>query len=213
MRPLTLDKPKPMIEVMGKPILHHIFDILPVEIDEVVLVVGYKGDKIRNYFGNEFQKRKIKYIEQKDKKGTAHALLLCGSHLKNEKFLLLYADDFHGKESIEKCVKHELAVLVAEAENPERFGVVTTDSKGRVIAIEEKPEKPKSNLVSTGFLVLDQRIFNYEPEIHPNGEYYLTDMLNKLIRDHQVIAEKTEFWVPIGYPEDLIKIEKVLKSK
>lgn len=212
MRPLTLDRPKPMLELNGKPLLYHIFKALPSEIKEVILVIGYKGEIISNYFGNKFWDKKIKYVRQKEKKGTAHALLLCKRYLKNQKFLLLYADDLHSKDGIKNCLKHDLAVLVARAKNPERFGVILTDGNGRIVNIEEKPEKPKSDLVSTGALVLDERIFSYKPKMHPNGEYYITTMMDKLIRDHDVIAQKADFWFPIGYPEDLKKAEKILRK-
>ena len=209
MRPLTIKKPKPMLELAGKPIIYHIFSTLPPEIKEVILVIGYKGEKIKNYLGDIFQNKKIKYVWQKEKKGTAHALLLCRKYLKNEKFLLLYADDLHGKKGIENCLRHDLSILVSESKNPERFGVVNIDSDNCVLNIEEKPKKPKSNLVSTGVLVLDQRIFKYRPKRHPNGEYYITTVLDKLIRDHKVIAQKASFWFPIGYPEDLKRAEKL----
>lgn len=212
MRPLTLHKPKPMIEVGGKPLLYHVISVLPKKIKEIIIVIGYKGDKIQNYFGNKFDGRKIKYIRQKEKKGTAHALLLCKKSLKKGKFLLLYADDLHDKKSIERCIKHELSVLVARTEKPERFGVVLTNSRKRILEIEEKPEKPKSNLVSTGALVLDERIFNYKPKKHANGEFYITDMMSGLIRVHKVMAQEASFWFPIGYPDDIKKAEKILKK-
>ena len=53
MRPLTNNCPKPMIKILGKPILHHIIDALPDEVNEIILVVGYLGDQIENYFGKD----------------------------------------------------------------------------------------------------------------------------------------------------------------
>lgn len=213
MRPLTLHKPKPMIEVDGKPLLYHIISALPKKIKDIVLVVGYKREKIEDYFGHKFEDKKIRYVWQKEKKGTAHALFLCKKIIKNEKFLLLYADDLHDNKSIEQCLKYDLSVLVARAEKPERFGVVLTDNRGKVLEIEEKPEKPKSNLVSTGALVLDKRIFNYKPKKHTNGEFYITDMMGGLIRDHKVVAQEASFWFPIGYPKDIKKAEKIINEK
>ena len=70
MRPLTFHTPKQLLEVGGKPILVHIFENLPDEINEVILVVGYLGHKIREYFGDEFLGRKIAYVEQPAKLGT-----------------------------------------------------------------------------------------------------------------------------------------------
>ena len=80
--------------------------------------------------------------------------------------------------------------------------------------IVEKPEKdPPSNLASTGVLLLDTRIFEYEAERHSNGEYYLTSALSKMLADgHKVYAVKSTLWIPIGYPEDIQKAEEILNE-
>ena len=77
MRPLTLTAPKPMVRVGDKPILRHIIDALPPKVDELVLVIGYFRDQIRDYFGDEFSGKKITYVVQEQKRGTADALRLC----------------------------------------------------------------------------------------------------------------------------------------
>lgn len=213
MRPLTLERPKPMLEVAGKPLLRHIWESLPDAVDEVVLVVGYKAKKIREYFGNEFLNRKIKYVEQKEKIGTAGALLLCRPYIGvDEKFLLLYADDLHDKASIEKCMRSKQGILVCKVAHPERFGIIVTNDEGIVTDIEEKPAHPKTNLAAIGVYVLDSRIFDYQPERDANGEYFLTTMIRKMIKDHAVTAHETAFWHPIGYPEDLAAAEKLFKK-
>ena len=101
MKPLTNEIPKPMLKISGKPILEHILDSLPDNIDEVILVVGYLKEKIVNYFGDEFGKFKIKYVFQEGKLGTYRALELCKDLIINdERFLMMYADDLHGIEGL-----------------------------------------------------------------------------------------------------------------
>ncbi len=214
MRPLTLKKPKPMLELLGKPILHHIWELLPREINEVILVVGYKAEQIRAYFGDRFLGKKLTYVIQQEKKGTADALFLARPHLDpKEKFLLLYADDLHSKESIEKCLATEQGILVYPVKNPKEFGVVITDKKGNIADIEEKPKAPKTNIAAVGVYVLDSRIFNYPPTRSENGEYYLTSMIAKMLKDHPVQAVETSFWHPIGYPDDLAAAERILQKR
>ncbi|MBI4059730.1 nucleotidyltransferase family protein, partial [Candidatus Giovannonibacteria bacterium] len=195
MRPLTLTKPKQLLEIAGKPILEHIFENLPDEIDEVVLVVGYMGDKIRERFQDNFGRFRIRYVEQKEKLGTADALWRCRGILGKERFLMLYGDDILDRESIAKCLRHDLAILVKEVDDPRRFGVVVADGKGRVIKLVEKPDIPPSNFASTGVKVLDERIFNYPAERHPNGEFYITDSLARLAKDHDVFVEQAQTWL------------------
>lgn len=212
MRPLTLKTPKPMIEIYGKPLLEHIISVLPNEVGELILVVGYLREQIKNYFGENFGRFKITYVVQEEKLGTYQALKLCESLLKtNERFFLLYADDLHGPEALKKCAKSKNPCLVVdENETPGKFGVVELSDDGRVVSIEEKPEHPKTNLVLTGAQLLIKEVLNFPARRHPNGEYYLTDSIAQMITaGHKIYAVKTDFWLPIGYPKDIEKAEKI----
>src|SRR3989344_5790276 len=111
MRPLTETKPKPMVEILGKPLLHHIFNALPDEVSEVILVTGYLEDKIKEYFGENFSGKKIKYVHQPKKLGTAQALWLARSLLAAERFLMLYADDLQSKADIQKCPSQPRSIM------------------------------------------------------------------------------------------------------
>ncbi len=213
MHPLTLTKPKPMLELLGKPLLAYTFESLPDEINEVILVVGYLEDQIRNHFGEEFSGKKITYITQPKMTGTGGALLSARTNLSDERFVVLCADDLYSRPDIERLLKHELGALLSRAEDPSRFGVVLLDEFGRVVEIEEKPKQPKSNLISTGVFVLDNRIFNYEPVYQPSGESYLSEMVSRLTRDHTLVGEESEFWMQVGFPEDIVRAEKVLREK
>lgn len=213
MRPLTEKTPKPMLKILGKPLLEHIFDSLPDAVDEVILGVGYLGDQIKAHFGSNFGGRAIKYVENMKPLGTAYGLWLCRELLGDERFIMLYADDLHVKADIEQCFDYPLAISVKKVEDPRRFGVVVVDSRGRVTDLVEKPEVPPSSFASTGVKVLDGRIFNYPAPQRENGEYYITDSLRALAREHTLMAVEASFWLPIGYPEDLARAEKVLRGE
>ena len=214
MRPLTDNIPKPLIKVSGKILLEQIISRLPKEVDELILVVGYLGRQIVDFCGKEFLGRKVQYVWQEKKLGTFHALKLC-QHLINpgERFFMLFADDIHGKEGIAECLKYERALIVEETKEPWKFGIVKLNTDNSIIDIVEKPEKdPPSNLASTGVLLLDSKIFDYEADLHSNGEYYLTSALSKMLKEgHKVYAVKSTLWIPIGYPEDIKKAEERLK--
>ncbi|OHA18419.1 MAG: hypothetical protein A2664_00545 [Candidatus Taylorbacteria bacterium RIFCSPHIGHO2_01_FULL_46_22b] len=211
LRPLTDKIPKPLVHLAGKPLLEHLFEALPPEVDEVILVLGYRGEQIQAHFGEKFGRFKLSYIFQEKRDGTARALALCKDSLGGERFLSLYADDLNGAKDLEELLKHPLSVLVKEVEQPEKFGVVTLNKNGQVADIVEKPKVPPSNLVVTGPAVLDGRIFSYEPPQHENGEYYLAEAIGQLVKDHPVVAVPQSLWIPIGYPEDLAKAEEILK--
>lgn len=211
MRPLTLERPKPLIEVAGKPIIEHVIDALPKEIDEVIVVIGYKGDMIRAHLGESYGGRSIRYVHQWMPAGTAHALSLARPFLSG-KFMFLNADDILGSEALAEAITHPLAILVATHDKPETMGVITKRADGTLERIDEKPEKPSSNLVNTGTMVLDERLFTYEAPRHASGEYFMTDPVSLLAKDHPVMVIEQPLWIPVGYPEDIPKAEAKLKD-
>ncbi len=211
MRPLTLKRPKPLLPVGGKTIIEHIIDSLPKEINELIIVVGYKGEQIQALLGEEFRGLKVRYVWQDGKLGTGHALRLCQPFLGREKFLMLFADDVYGRGVFEEMMKRDLSIAITEVEDPRKFGVILMNKDKKILEIEEKPENPKSNIVSCGAMILDERIFDYKPSRHSNGEYYLTTMINQLIQDHDLFGISASLWIPIGYPEDIKKAEEILK--
>jgi NDP-sugar pyrophosphorylase family protein len=210
MHPLTITRPKPLVEVAGKPLLDHIVSALPKVIDELIFVVGYRQEDLRAHIGDNFYGRPVRYAVQKEPLGTAYALL-CAKDLLKGRFLVMLADDLHDAPSLARLVKHGMAVSVAESEHPERFGVVTLNENGTVREMIEKPSVPASNLVSTGVLVLDEHIFDYTAEPAANGERFLSNMVAQLARDYPVVAERQDFWLPIGYPEDIAHAEACLR--
>ncbi len=211
MRPLTLERPKPLIPVLGKPIIEHILDALPSEIDEVVIVIGYLGELIQQHLGERWKDIPLHYVTQKERLGTADALMTAREQL-HGKFLLMNADDIHGAAGLHEAVQHDLALVVSESEHPERFGVVSQNTDGTLAAIVEKPAHPSTNLVNTGTMVLDERIFSYMPERSASGEFYLTDMITALAQVAPVAVVRQSVWLPVGYPDDIAKVEEVLRN-
>jgi NDP-sugar pyrophosphorylase family protein len=209
LKPLTDNCPKPLVKVAGKPLLDHIVEALPTAVDELIIVIGYLGEMIKDYCGTEFHAKKVTYVVQEEQKGTAHALWLC-KDLLHGRFLFMFADDLHGKADIGRMTSYSRALLVKSSETPERFGVVVRNPDGTLFEIIEKPTHPPSNMVSTGMMVLDENIFKYEPQSPVNGEYYLTEVIERYAKDYPIAVVEQEFWIPIGYPEDITKAETIL---
>lgn len=215
MRPLTSNKPKPLLEVAGKPLIYRLVSNLPKEVDGVVLVIGYLGDQIKNYCKDVFLGRKVNYVEQENARGTYHAVSLCQPHIHNDKdkrFFVFYADDLLDAETINKMTKYERALVTQEMADPRRFGVVTLNEDDSIKEIIEKPDNPPSNLVLTNGLLLDYKIFQYPPLHTVNGEYYLSTAVAELAKHHKIMTVKANFWFPIATPEDLEKAEKLLQK-
>ncbi|MEK9160446.1 MAG: sugar phosphate nucleotidyltransferase [Patescibacteria group bacterium] len=209
MRPLTLELPKPLIEVSGKTILEHVLDALPDSITEIILVIGYKGDMVRAHIGGSYKGLPVRYAHQWMPAGTAHALSVARP-LITGKFLLLNADDLQGKGALTEAVSHELSILVAPHDHPESMGVVSVREDGTLAEVIEKPEHPKGNLVSTGGMVLDERLFSYEAARHESGEYFMTHPLNLMAKELPITVVEQPLWIPIGRPEDIATAEAKL---
>lgn len=209
LRPLTDHCPKPLVKVLGKTLLDHIVLALPSAVDELIIVIGYKGEMIREYCGQMFHGRKVTYVEQVEQNGTAMALWLC-KDLLHGRFLFMFADDIHGRQDIARVTSYSRAMLTMTSETPERFGVVVRNPDGTLAEMIEKPQHPPSNLVSTGVMVLDTHIFGFEPQVQVKGEYYLTEVLERYAREYPVAVVEEQIWIPIGYPEDITKAETLL---
>ena len=213
---LTNDSPKPMLKINGKPILEYTLNNLPEEISEVIFITGYKGDLIKSYFGDEHKGKKIKYIIQEDLNGNAAALHLAREFL-GETFLVLYGDDLYQKSDLEKLIKNEPpAFLAKELDEPGRFGVCKTDSEGYLLEIIESgtPRDESIKLVNVGAYLLNKKIFDY-PLVKKSTkidekEFGLPQTLAMMAKDYKIKVEKAEFWQPVGYPEDILKAEKII---
>ena len=211
MQPLTFERPKPLIEVAGKPIIEHILDALPPEIDEVIIVVGYKAKMIEERLGASYGGKKIRYVHQWMPAGTAHALSIARPFLSG-KFLYLNADDIHAPEALAEALAHPLAIVVAPHNEPQTMGVVAVKDDGTLDSIIEKPKEPVGNLVNTGAMVLDERIFSYPATRHESGEYFMTVPFSNMAQEFPVQVVTQPLWIPVGRPEDIPKAEETLKK-
>jgi len=213
MRPLTDTCPKPLIQVCGKPILEHIIESLPAEIDELVLTVGYLKEHIMDRYGTEYQGKKVTYCVQENHSAGTGDALRCAQHALRGKFLFMYGDDIHGKETLAKAVQCEHAILGTYSDTPEKYGVLVPNDDGTLNAILEKPKNPTSNIINIGGFVINESIFDYDVPVSASGEHYVTDMLTEYAKDNQVQIFAQDVWIPVGYPEDIAKAEKILCSK
>lgn len=209
LRPLTEQCPKPLVLVNDKPLLDHIVAALPSAIDQLIIVTGYLEEQIREHCGSEYFGRPVTYVRQVEQKGTGHALSLC-KDLARGRFLFMFADDIHGCDDLARVASYTRAMLTLTTKTPERFGIVTRHPDGTLAEFVEKPTAAPSNLASTGVFVLDEHIFDYEPTTQVNGEFYHTDIIREYAKQHPIAVVEQEQWIPIGYPEDIRRAEKLL---
>lgn len=204
MNSLTGTTPKPLLKIAGRPLLDYSFDALPDEIDEVIVVIGYLGEQIKAYLGENFRSRRINYVVQKKLEGTAKALSEAKPLLKG-KFLVLMADDIYAKSDIKKCVAHEQAILVMKNSRIGPGGRVLLDKQGKLQGVVEGKFNPAGALISTNAFVLDEQFFNYAPVklTDREDEWGLPQTVSKMARDYPVAVVEATRWVKITTPDDL----------
>ena len=209
--PLTLTRPKPLLEFAGTTILDYTLGQLKGLVKRVVLVVGFKAEMIEKRIGERWKGLTIEYVTQKQQLGTGHALLSAESFLKGG-FLLLNGDDIYHHEDLARLMKQKRGVLVKEHEHPERFGVVEVAGK-TVMSFAEKPDEPAGNLVNCGAYLLDEGIFSFLGKTRRSlrGEYELTSALNQYCDKFKMQAVRAkQYWIPIAYPWNLFEANAVL---
>lgn len=225
MRPLTLTKPKTMLPVAGKPIIQYNIESLRDNgITDILLIVHYKEEIVRNYFGDgsDFGVN-ISYKTQKDFLGTANAISY-GEDFIDDSIIVLNGDIILDDEIIHEIIKKynylspDTLMLLTEVEDPSAFGVVEIEN-GNIKNIVEKPkrEEAPSNLVNAGIYIFNKDIFDKirETEISERGEYEITDSVSLQIEDNKkVIGHKTsKDWIDVGRPWELIEVNEELIGK
>lgn len=212
LRPITETVPKPLVPVLDKPVVEYTLNNLPEEITEVVFVIGYKGEMIKEKFGDFSFGRKITYIAQEQQLGTGHAVKQAASVV-DTPFILLYGDDIYGPEGLRRLVKREWALLARRVDHPERFGVLVTREDGTVEKMVEKPKEFISDLSWIGAAKLNPEFFEISTPLSPRGEYEATDMVNVLIgQGKKFHVELTDLWLPANSIEEVGEAEKYLRE-
>lgn len=225
MRPLTLTKPKTMLPVAGKPIIQYNIESLRDNgITDILLIVRYKEEMVRNYFGDgsDFGVN-ISYKTQKDFLGTANAISY-GEDFIDDSIIVLNGDIILDDEIIHEIIKKynyltpDTLMLLTEVEDPSAFGVVEIEN-GNIKSIVEKPkrEEAPSNMVNAGIYIFNKDIFDKirKTEISERGEYEITDSVSLQIKDNKtVIGHKTsKDWIDVGRPWELIEVNEDLIGK
>jgi bifunctional UDP-N-acetylglucosamine pyrophosphorylase/glucosamine-1-phosphate N-acetyltransferase len=213
LRPLTETRPKVMLPVANKPILQHNLEQLAgiPAIKEIIIVVGYKAETIKRHFGSGFGHAKIRYVTQAKQLGTGHAIRQAAKFLK-DRFLVLMGDNLYSRGDIERCLKHDLSILVKPVENPGIFGVCKV-SKGLLKDMVEKPKNPPSNLANAGLYVLDSRVFGHDQLLTKRGEYEIVDSIKELCKHAPFHAIEAKDFDYITYPWDLLRVNEAVLRK
>lgn len=212
LRPLTLSRPKPLVEFANKPILlHQIEALVAAGVDEVILAVSYRAEQMEQELTVAGAKLGVNIIfsHEAEPLGTAGPIALAKDILSRSSapFFVLNSDiicDFPFRELAEFHDSHgrEGTIVVTKVDEPSKYGVVVYDKNNRIQSFVEKPQEFISNKINAGMYILnpsvlkriDLRPTSIEKEVFPG-----------MAADEELYAfELRGFWMDVGQPKDFL---------
>ncbi len=235
----TGSRPKPMVEIGGKPILWHIMKMYSnYGYNEFIVCLGYKGNIIKEYFINYFTHNSDLTVELKNNKINIHAssnenfivtLIDTGlntntagrinrikEYTNNETFMLTYGDgvsDVNINELVKFHKSNKSIVTLTSVQNPGRFGNLDIGINGKVNSFQEKPDGDNM-WINGGFFVMDPPVFDYLNIENIDNVQWEKGPLIQIANDGKLAAFKHNgFWKPMDALRDKIELEALWDSQ
>jgi glucose-1-phosphate thymidylyltransferase len=225
LHPITKAASKQLLPVYDKPMIYYPVSVLMLAGIREILVITTPEDNpgFRRLLGDGSEwGLTITYAEQPKPEGLAQAFHIGAEHVGADSVALVLGDNiFYGQgfaqtltdaaDGIEGCVLFGYPVR-----DPERYGVGEKDATGRLISIEEKPAKPRSNLAITGLYLYDNKVIEYAADLKPSarGELEITDLNNIYVQAgsaHLIDLGRGFAWLDTGTHDSLLEAGEFVK--
>jgi len=224
---LTISINKCMLELSEKPVLEYNLDrAIELDIDEIILVVGYRAEDIINRYGTNYKGRRIRYVIQREQKGLVHAIECARDALSGSDFFLLLGDEVlvnSRHQEMQEEFKHGDSFAICgvmfqkdKGKIKRTYNVLVDEKNGRVLRLIEKPKNPLNNWQGTGHCIFKNKILSYieRTPMHPErGEKELPDLIQCAVDDGQIVKifNICGTYMNINSEEDLREAEKIIK--
>ena len=203
----TEEIPKPLIQIGPKPILWHLVQLYKkFGHKEFIFCLGYKGDKIKEYFQNE-KDVKIEFVDTGLEANKAERIQKVEHLIKDQDFFVTYGDDLSDLDikklyEFHKKSKKIVTLTAVNLESP--FGILELNDKNEVIGFEEKPKL--DYFMNGGFYVFNKKIFKY---IKKNLDLE-KDVLKEIAKEKQIAAFKHNgFWKSMNTLKDVMELNEL----
>lgn len=223
LRPHTHTQPKALIPVAGKPILSHIVDkLLDAGYKDFVFIIGYLGEKIKDYLDHNYQDINAEYVVQASRQGIAHAIWMANDHIRDEDEIIIALGDTIFDMNMENLIEMKHSALgTKKVDDPRRFGVAELDENGFITKLVEKPSIPKSNIALVGIykikevkMLLDSIKHLIDNDIRTKDEFQLTDALMRMINEGVKFKNyNVENWFDCGKKEAVLETNAILLKR
>jgi len=223
LRPHTYTQPKPLIPVAGKPIIASIIDqLVEIGIREFIFVIGYLGDKIRDYVESRYAHLSTEFVYQDERLGLGHAIWVARHAFEECDEILIVLGDTIFDGDLKDILRAPNSCLgVKKVEDPREFGVVALGEDGYIKQVVEKPKIPTSNMALVGiykisevpaFIAALQYLIDHN--VRTRDEFQLTDALMYMVEQgirFSVCA--IENWFDCGKKEILLETNAMLLKR
>ncbi|MDC0230997.1 sugar phosphate nucleotidyltransferase [Aureispira] len=220
LRPHTYTQPKPLIPVGGKPLIASIIDqLVDADIKEFVLIIGYFGEKIKDYVENRYPHLDIQFVYQEVRLGLGHAMHIASETYKDsDEILIVLGDTIFEGDLSDLFNKPNSCLGVKKVEDPREYGVVELGDDGVITKVVEKPRIPKSNMALVGLYKISDvteltDALNYiiENNIRTIEEFHLTDALMRMVEvGVKLTVFEVDNWYNCGKKDVLLATNAVL---
>lgn len=205
---ISVEKPKVLVKIGEKTLIEHNLDKLRrLGINQIALVIGYKGEMIKEIVGE-----KVTYYEQKEQLGTAHAFYCAKNFIDEPFFLALNADMFFTDPLTDFIRLKPPAIAVYPVEDSRRYGKLEIKN-GKLVSVREKVAESTPGFINAGIYLFPKEIFKWieKTPLSPRKEYEVTDTIQMLINEgwHFTAYKLKGFWRDIAYISDIEEAQKV----
>ncbi|EMA37818.1 sugar phosphate nucleotidyltransferase [Halobiforma nitratireducens] len=216
LRPLTRNRPKPMLPAGTRPVLEHVFDqLIDAGLGSITVVVGYRGDRIRSHFGSTYRDAELTYVEQHHQLGTAHALAVAAPVVDGPT-VVVNGDQLVDRRIVEAVVAgHDASPVtlgVLERQAIGEYGGVLLEN-GAVSELVENPTDERPYRLNAGVYVVEPSLFETIERLEPvDGELSLVDAINALLAAGESVrgVRSDGYWLDATYPWDLLDVSRSL---
>lgn len=220
LRPLTYTQPKPLIPVAGKPIISFIIDqLIEIGVRDFIFVIGYLGEKIKNYVEQAYPDIEKEFVNQELRLGSGHAIWTARESIRGADDVFIFFGDTIIDLDFKLVLQDPYSSLgVKKVSDPREYGVVEYGEDGLVSKVIEKPRIPKSNMAMVGFYHLkevpsfiDALEFNIRNNIRTDGEFPLTDALMRMIETGTRFSTiEVDNWFNCGKKDVLLETNAIM---